>query len=153
MTTDRKLCAMLVLILLVVPACGSSSDQAATPAKDQSDRSSRCMRVSQAKLNAIRSAVTVDGGGKLKNGWAVRSKDYSKVFFIAAEIHGPGMGDNGKVGLWASNELSPGGVTMAVDGFAKEFSDWPDGGKTDAHVGQSDDGAQDAQDCATASAR
>ena len=39
-------------------------------------------------------------------------------------------------------------MIIAVDEVAKEFSDWPDGDKTDARMSSADDGVAEAHDCA-----
>jgi hypothetical protein len=54
-----------------------------------------------------------------------------------------------QVGVWAKNgDLAEPGVILSVDGFAKQFTDWSDGAKTDAELRQSDDGVSEARDCA-----
>lgn len=108
----------------------------------------RCVAVSTKKLKNIATGLTVGGGGTLTNGFAVKSNDYEEVWFIAAVIDGPGMG-KGVVGIWASNRLEANdGLIFAIDGFAEEFSDWGVGSTTDANIAQSDDGAQEAAQCA-----
>ena len=86
------------------------------------------------------------GGLKLSNGYAVKSKDFEKVYLIAARLAAPGV--EGDVGVWASNSLEPGGgLIMAVDGFAKEFTVWPDANKTDAQIDQTADGYDEVRAC------
>jgi len=109
----------------------------------------RCLDVPKDMVDAIATGLTVDGGGSLDatTAQAVRSGDFQKVYFIAAAIHGPGMGDH-SIGIWASNSLEPGkGLIMAVGGFAHQFSDWGPGETTDAKVNQLNDGAQDSAKC------
>lgn len=106
----------------------------------------RCQPADPALLAAIAAGLTVDGGGDLRNGWTVRSSDFEKVYFVAAEITGAGM--NGTVGLWATNDPAGAGMIFAVDGLANEFSDWADGRKTDAAFSTFNDGAREAIDCA-----
>src|SRR5687768_554495 len=45
----------------------------------------RCEKVSSAVLNAIAEGLTVTGGGTLRNGYAVKSDDFSKVYMVAAD--------------------------------------------------------------------
>ena len=109
----------------------------------------RCVAVSAKKLKNIATGLTVDGGGTLSNGFAVKSNDYAEVWFIAAVIDGPGMG-KGVVGIWASNRLEANdGLIFAIDAFAEEFSDWAVGSTTDANINPNDDGAQEAAQCST----
>ena len=118
-------------------------EQATSPRPD-----SRCEAVSQAMLDLIDDQLTVDGGS-LRNGFAVKSEDYENVYMIAADIQGPGMDDDGQVGVWAANGLEPEGslIILAVDGLAKEFSDWFDGDQTDAQLSLADDGVDEAREC------
>lgn len=97
---------------------------------------------------AIAEGLTVTGGGMLRDAQAVRSGDFSSVYFIAAEIDGPGIDGDGQIGVWASNSLTPGmGLIYSVNAVANEFSDWGDGGATDAEFSASDDGAEEAVVC------
>jgi hypothetical protein len=128
-----------LVVLLVLAGCGGGGGEA----------SARCVDVSQARVAQIEEGLTVTGGGTLEGAKAVKSDDFSKVYFISAEIQGSGMEGQGEVGTWASNSIDANdpGTTYAVDGLAKEFSDWGDGGKTDADLDMSDDGAEESKDC------
>ena len=81
----------------------------------------------------------------------MKSDDYEQVYFVAAKIYGPGIDENKGAGpgIWAiSGTLENPGITLAVDGFAQQFSDWTDGSKTDAKTSPADRGAQEAKYCA-----
>ena len=137
----------------IEPTPAPSSTPVATPQPTPAPSASapaadRCVAVSARKLKTIAIGLTVSGGGTLTNGFAVKSNDYEEVWFIAALIDGPGMG-KGAVGIWASNRLEANdGLIFAIDGFADEFTDWGLGSATDANIAQSDDGAQEAAQCA-----
>ena len=108
--------------------------------------SGRCIPVDRAMLNGIATGLDPLTTGVLSNGWAVKSSDYKNVYMIAAVFRGAGFEN---VGVWASNSLQPGGgLIMAVDGYAQEFSDWGDGDKTDARIRSTDDGVSEAKKCA-----
>ena len=127
---------------------------AALAAETTEEPSSRCVRVSPAVLSAIKHGLTVNGGGAyngggfLGEGWAVRSHDYRRAYFVAAEINGSGMYDGGDVGLWVTNTLDGEQFFYSVNSLALTFSDWGDRYPADAHFSQSDDGAPEALDCA-----
>lgn len=106
-----------------------------------------CMPVPHAVVKAIESGLTVQGGGKLRGAYAVKSRDFSSVYFISAEIQGPGLENNGDIGTWATNRLEVGGLIYTVDSVAQEFSDWGHGDKTDAQLSMDDDGAEDSAKC------
>lgn len=125
----------------------------AEPTKEPAEEevaNSRCEPVDDALVDGISEGLTVDGGGSLRNAQAVRSGDYKKVWFIAADIQGPGLEGSEDIGIWATNSLVGEGLIMAVGGYATEFSDWGDGGQTDAQLSTSDDGAQEARGCVEA---
>jgi len=109
----------------------------------------RCEKVSSALLNAIAEGLTVTGGGTLRNGYAVKSKDFAKVYMVAADIQGVGTEGDSDIGVWATNSLDGAGLIFAVDGRAKEVSDWGHGDTTDANITQSSDGVTEAKECAS----
>lgn len=151
-------------LVLAVTACGGGSDsdspddtvaapeQAETeeprPSPTPPARSKRCLDVEPAKLAAIAEGAEDGVGGiTFSTGAAVKSKDYSQVFMIAGRFTVPGV-KQPQVGIWASNALPAGeGLLLAVDGFAQEFTDWPDADKTDAKIGLGADGTDEAKDC------
>ena len=135
--TSRNRLVGLALILVVAVACA-----------DDSESSTRCKPASRAKLDDITSGLTVDKG-QLRNGVVVRSNDFESVFFIAAELDAPGLEGAGDIGVWASNRADGSeGTIFAVDGIANEFSEWPDGRRTDAEMSIANDGADEARSCA-----
>lgn len=152
--------ALLSLTMLL--ACGiespptSNRDGAGDRASRKAASASRCEPVSRFLLNkVIAEGLTVRGRGSLRDGYAVRSKDFQKVWFLAAEIDGPGLRGDGDIGLWATNAppatnsyAEYAGLMFSVDSVAKEFSDWGAGDTSDAQITQFDDGAQEARECA-----
>jgi hypothetical protein len=135
------------------PTPTPSSTPVATPSSTPAPSASalpadRCVKVSQKKLNKIAEWLTVSGGGSLSNGYAVESNDFESLWFIAATINGPQMG-NKTIGIWSANTLEPvSGNILSVDAFAAEFSGWVVGSTTSANITQYDDGAQEAAQCA-----
>ena len=117
-----------------------------------SSGSSRCVSVSPHVLDNIAHGIhQMPGSGgaevTLSNGKAVHSDDFQQAYFVAARLEGPRIGSD-QVGLWVVNDLYQPGLTFSVNDAAKLFSDWGDGGSTDAHFSTSDDGASEAEDCA-----
>ena len=107
---------------------------------------SRCRKVPAATKEAI--AQGVEAGLTLGKARAVRSDDFARVFFISAELDGPGLEGEGDVATWMTNRLrGTGKLIYSVDEIANEFSDWGDGGATDAAFSMSDDGAEESRDC------
>lgn len=62
------------------------------------------------------SGMTVDKAA------AVKSVEHKQAYYVAIRFHGAGVDD--ETGVWATNDLGSGSV-FSVDGFAKEFSDFP----------------------------
>jgi hypothetical protein len=120
------------------------------PQSESDVRSIRCTFVSGVFVTELESALTVSGGGSLRAAYAVRSNDFEKVWFIAAEIQGLGMEGDDEVAIWATNippgSGTPSGMIFAVNGFAEEFSVWPTG----SDISGSDDGASEARGCVRA---
>lgn len=115
-------------------------------------RNDRCIPASSEQLLNISSGLdTKTANVYIKSAWAVRSMDYSNVYFVAAMLFGPGMEDGVGPGVWAINgDPNLPGLTYSVGGYAQSFSQYPDGSKTDAKLSQYDDGWQQASDCALA---
>lgn len=111
---------------------------------------SRCLPASPQQMEYIRAGIQgVQQSNDVLPGFAVRSNDYERVWFVAAEITGPGIEPKQAIGLWAINgELDQPGIILSVNGFALEFTEYPDGSTTDAQTSQFDDGAQEALACA-----
>jgi hypothetical protein len=109
---------------------------------------SRCVEVPAALIEAIASGLETGGEASLRNVFAVRSNDYSEVYFVAGDIQGPGLDGDDEIGIWATNSLEGRGLILAADGFAQQFSVWPDADKTDAEISWTDDGGREAKDCA-----
>lgn len=111
---------------------------------------SECQPASAGQLERIQAGVQgVATSNQVRRAWAVKSGDFNEVWMVAALIYGPGMETGAGPGAWAINGTpdSP-GLTLAVDAFAKEFSDWPDASKTDAALNGTEDGIADAKQCA-----
>jgi len=109
-----------------------------------------CEKLSTEMVKTIASALSISGGGDLEvsTARAVKSKDFDNVYFIAAEIQGMGMEGNGEIGLWSSNSLQAGkGMLFSVNSLAVEFSTYPDGRRSKAHLSQYDHGGQEAIQC------
>jgi hypothetical protein len=121
---------LLVLIIILFSYCSESQEP------------ERCVNVPSDKLEALESGLNLSGGS-LRDGWAVKSRDFNNVYFIAAEIDGPGIEGDGDVGLWASNSLDINAMMFSVDSVAQEFSVFP----KHKDVSRFDDGAEEAKSC------
>lgn len=100
--------------------------------------------------NGLNPGVTID------NAYMVRAEDRTNVWFVGARLHGGGLDDDTYVGIWATSRIDADGnytgegAILSVDGFAEEFSDWPDGdiaGDAD-DLSITEDAARAVKDCA-----
>lgn len=120
------------------------------PTDVSTKENTRCKPVNGALVSAISEGPTVDGVGGLRNAQAVQSDDFESAYFVAADLQGEGLEGANDIGVWVTNDLQAPSSVYAVDEVAKEFSDWGDGGQTEAGFSINDDGAQEARGCAEA---
>jgi endonuclease YncB( thermonuclease family) len=138
-------------------ACGAVHVETQSNAQQQPAQSSapkrdaRCENVSNYVQEALIEGLTNGTGATLRGFQAVRSNDFEEVYFVAAELEGPGLDGDDQIGVWATNDIdSYMGIYMSVNEIAKEFSEFPDGDTTDAYVTMNDDGAELASKCTQA---
>lgn len=120
------------------------------PSPTASPTPSRCVPASPQQLAAIRAGVKgIQESNDVRDGYAVRSTDFQRAWFVAAKIFGPGAENGTDPGVWvmAGEQDNPAGI-YSVNAFAREFSDWGDGSKTDAAFSMENDGAREAETCA-----
>ena len=99
-------------------------------------------------IKVPRSVLKVLGDGMpLTDGWAVRSDDYNKVWFVAGRYVNlvPVFAVNGNP---SSPDTAFDGLVLSVNEDAAERTPWPYGPETPAKVSMSDDGARQAELCA-----
>jgi hypothetical protein len=158
------LATLAALLTLVAAGCGGgtteaegiTSEAAAEDAATEGEpaEASRCLHVGGSLKKAIASGLTVKYGGWLGKAAAVRSDDFERVWYVSAVILGPAIGAE-TVGTWAVN-VKPdakyaGGLIIAADSVAREFSDWGEAAAEGSPVaevrGLENDGAQESRDC------
>lgn len=152
-------CTSALLCLGALSGCASTSTSETDSTSESSQTTSQsestskepeafdCEPVPDALLAAIADGAE-PGVGKLRltEGAAVRAPGYKQVYLIAAEMKAPGV--DGEQGVWASNSLKPGGgIIIAVDGFAQEFTVWPDGDSIASPVPNGTEGQDEVLDC------
>lgn len=139
---------LATLVLLWVAVLSPMfSPKGGAPTKDKPAAVSRCSPASPALVDTVAEGLTVTGGGSLKGAYVVKSNDFNKAYFVAANIVGQGLSGQ-DTGVWVTNSESGQGSVYAVNAFAKEFSDRGDGGQTDAGFSMNDDGAREVEACA-----
>lgn len=116
------------------------------PAQSAKKDPGSCVHVTAAMAKAIGTGQEPGVGMKPGAIAAVKSPDFEKVYFIAMEFGASGVDD--QIGVWASNSIKPGGgILMSVDGFAQQFTVWPDADSTDAAISKADPSVAAAKTC------
>ena len=107
---------------------------------------SRCIDVPKTAIDSIQSGYGTTGL-TITNSKAVQSKDFNKVYFVAAEVDGAGLEGKGDVAVFATNSLEPFGMVDSVNATAKAYFVFPDASKSDAKITINDDGVNEAIKC------
>lgn len=171
MTTWVKWFLIAVVVLMVAGVVlgeDEAPDEPApgvrAPAEKAEEPENRCRRAPRALLRAIEgglrpSADAPEGmrlrGGRLSNGYIVRSKEpwplgrSRRLYFISAMMRD--SANEIGVATWVSNDPRPGGgLIIASDAVAKEFSVWgadvQDGAPLD--ISFTEDGGPESRACA-----
>ncbi len=113
--------------------------QAPTPS------SAECLTPTMQLVENIASGMHYDGGRNLGVAGAVKSGSHANAFFVAARIDEPGL--DGDIAVWATTSLEGDGLIFSVNDLAKEFSAFPDGGRTEVTFSMSDLGASQSREC------
>ena len=82
---------------------------------------------------------------RLKNGRAAKSNDHEEIYFVSAELYGPGVPD-GTIGTWATTSLGGAEAIWTVDDVSKKYSDLRDGTAV-ADLSMDDDGVDESRGC------
>lgn len=124
-------------------AKSSSSSKTSEKAEAASDK---CEDITKAFGQAILDGAPEDGNQlKYVKGAAVKSEEHEKAYYVAITFDdGTGLGE--ETGIWASTNLET-GPFRSVDGFAKEFTQWPAGDAAGGDMTVADKGATDAKGC------
>ena len=135
--------AALVFIAVALAGCGGDDDEASSPPPADS----RCEAATSAIMTPLGNALQ-NKQDRLSNGQVVKSRDHDDIYYVSAELDGPGFQDPGDVGTWATT--SPGGAEAiySVDDLAKGQTTWRDGTAI-AGLSLDDDGAKESRECVT----
>ena len=135
----KKLFTVLVLTFFLV-GCGGDD-------RSSSSQVNRCENVPSFIISNIESGLEIEGGGSLKNAKAVKSNDFSSIYFISADLDGTGLEGDRDIATFATNKLDSAGLIFSIDHIAKEFSVFPFGKDTKTNITMSDDGAAESANC------
>ena len=166
-----KALVILAAVVLAVAAIGAlgdnddngdSSDDAsatteaattgATATDEETDAAEECVPVPADVVAALEEGFNTPGTS-LRNAYAVKSDDLANAWYISGDLEGPGLDGDDEIATWAKGGdlVVGGGLLLASNEVAKEFSDWG----TDAQPGSpaadaasmNNHGAQESQEC------
>lgn len=123
-----------------------SLTKAETSKSSSKATSDKCEKITKSFGQAILDGAP-EGGNQLKyvEGSAVKSSEHKKAYYVAITFDdGTGLGE--ETGVWAATNLKS-GPFQSVDGFATEFTQWPDASTTEAGMTVGDKGSLAAKGC------
>ena len=129
----------LLLVIGVLAGCGGDDDESTSPAN------SRCEPATSALMTPLGNSLKSERDS-LENGQVVKSRDHSDIYFVSAELEGPGLFDSGDIGTWATTSTGGAEAIFSVDEIAKDYTTWRDGTAI-AGLSLDDDGAKESRDC------
>lgn len=127
------------------PATTEAPEPTSTPEPTPTEEALACLDVPADVLTRIATGAQDGTGFAPVRASAFQSPNHGEVYLVALEFAATGV-DN-SVGVWAANGLTEPGLTLSVDGFAKEFTVWPDASTTDAAIDVTSDGVAEAKEC------
>jgi len=115
-----------------------------TPTPDQ------CQLASDAQFERINEGIiSPQASNYIKKAFAIKSEDFENIYFVGAIIYGPGMEDGVGPGVWViSGDPDSPKLSLSVDGFAIEFTRYPDVSTTDFDVSRMNHGYDIVKECA-----
>jgi hypothetical protein len=135
---------LLAAATALLAGCGGGDDESGSPA----DR--RCEAATSALMTPLGNGLKYERD-RLRDGYVVKSKDHEDIYFLSAELDGPGFQHAGHVGTWATTSIGGAAAIYSVDELAKDQSTWRDGTAI-AGLSLDDDGAKESRACVSAAA-
>lgn len=143
--TIKVITVLVTIVILVICGIWFFSIQ-----NEYNKPSKRCIPATEAQLDFINYAVSIDmASNYIQTGYAVKSNDYKNVYMVAVLLYGPSMEEGTGPAVFAvGGDPETPHTWMAVNAFAKEFTDLPDASTTDAQITISADGVEESISCA-----
>ncbi|WP_162419019.1 hypothetical protein [Cyclobacterium roseum] len=139
---------LFVFLILIIIGSLSDSDDSRNESTDSTEVETinRCEDAPDFIVRRLTDGLNTDGI-TLRNVKVVKSKDFESVYFVSADLQGPGLEGESDIATFATNKLDSNGLTFSVNSIAEEFSDWPPGSRTGFNLSMNDDGAKESRDC------
>src|SRR3989337_1796616 len=99
--------------------------------------SSDCVHVPEDLVAALEEGFNTEGTS-LRNAFAVRSDDLANAWYISGDLEGPGLDGDDEIATWAKGgDLEVGGgLLIASNAVAREFSDWGEAAQPGSQIGR-----------------
>lgn len=96
-----------------------------TNGEEAAKPSAECVAVPPDLVEALEEGFNTRGTS-LRNAYAVKSNDLEDAWYISGDLEGPGLDGEDEIATWAKGgDLEVGGgLIIASDAVAREFSDW-----------------------------
>ena len=129
----------------------ASSQETEPVAEDVRSGSDGCIAISARLFESLNTGIQdVQASNSVLKAMAFRAPGRASVWFIAAEVQGPGIGAGDAVGVWATNsgvEDNDFGSLFSIDGIANAFSSWGSTEGTSIEISRFEDGVQESREC------
>jgi hypothetical protein len=97
-----------------------------------------------ALVRRLEQGLRVPGVGRLRGAKAVKSREFTYVWIVAARIESPGLKGKGGIAVWSTNSLhATAPMIFAVDRVAIRFSRFGTGPR----ISRATHGPREAKDC------
>lgn len=135
--------AVLSIVCVIIGSCGGSTESETEPTQE-------CSTASAAQFDRINGGLkSVQESNYIIEAFSVKSQDLENAYFVAAYIYGPGIEEGVGPGVWViSGDPDSPKLSLSVDAFAIEFTNYPDVSSTDFDISFSTHGFYEAQSCA-----
>lgn len=139
---------LVVFIIIIVFAMVGTAEQE-KPVKKETTKPKTtvaCQDVPQVVQDSLLQGLNTPGLTFSKVA-AVKAPGFESVYFVSADLQGPGLEGKDDTATFATNKLDPTGTYESVNGTAKEFFVFPDSSKSDAKIESNEAGVKESKDC------
>ena len=142
-----RLCGLVLVLALA--ACGGDDDAAEQAATTAGTAATSCVAATGDLMTPVSGRVVLANADvRLQNGQLVESSETPGIWFLSAELDGPGLEEEGDVATWATTSRFGGEAIYSVDELAAEYTNFT--AVSDAEEVQADDPAADeSRSCVT----
>jgi hypothetical protein len=135
---------LLAAAAALLAGCGGGDDESSSLAD------ARCEAATSALMTPLGNGLKYERD-RLRDGYVVKSKDHEDIYFLSAELDGPGFQHAGHVATGATTSVGGAEAIYSIDELAKDQTTWRDGTAI-AGLSLDDDGAKESRACVSAAA-